>query len=188
MNDHAHNEPPYTERQLRLKVTPDLKRNAHIHAITKEAEKQIGSSYRSRIYLTPAAIVYLYKNQIRSRKLPSPNCPATTEFKRAYMALCVMNYSTPYNPYPTDEMLPALFWQMFGRVTFLSIPSSSIHSEDLPCRILEWKSYPFPSRSFDKKEVPIRRLLVQNCGIDSRVNASLTATIWVNWYLSHWPS
>ena len=57
----------HLDRLLGLKLTQDLKWNSYISSIASEASKMIGSLYRSRKYLTPSAILYLYKSQIRPR-------------------------------------------------------------------------------------------------------------------------
>ena len=55
------------ERLLGLKLTSDLKWNSYILSVAKEAGKMVGSFFRSKKYLTPAAILYLYKSQIRPK-------------------------------------------------------------------------------------------------------------------------
>merc|ERR1712215_258105 len=65
MGDSILEEAPCLERLLGLKFTPDLKWNSYIASVAKEASKMIGSLYRSREYLTPSSILYLYKSQIR---------------------------------------------------------------------------------------------------------------------------
>ena len=58
---------PCLERLLGLKLTPDLKWNSYILSVAKEAGRMVGSFYRSKKFLTPAAILYLYKSQIRPK-------------------------------------------------------------------------------------------------------------------------
>ena len=53
------------DRLLGLKITPDLKWNEYIREVAKVAGKMVGSLFRSRKYLTPASMLYLYKSQIR---------------------------------------------------------------------------------------------------------------------------
>ena len=60
-------EAPCLERLLGLKFTPDLKWNAYILAVAADTGKMVGSFYRSRKYLTPSALLYLYKSQIRPK-------------------------------------------------------------------------------------------------------------------------
>ena len=60
-------EAPCLEKLLGLKLTPDLKWNAYILAVAADTGKMVGSFYRSRKYLTPSALLYLYKSQIRPR-------------------------------------------------------------------------------------------------------------------------
>merc|ERR1712148_109025 len=52
---------------LGLKLTPDLKWNSYILSVAMETGKMVGSFFRSKKYLTPAAILYLYKSQIRPK-------------------------------------------------------------------------------------------------------------------------
>ena len=60
-------EAPCLERLLGLKLTPDLKWNSYILSVAMETGKMVGSFFRSKKYLTPAAILYLYKSQIRPK-------------------------------------------------------------------------------------------------------------------------
>ena len=60
-------EAPCLEKLLGLKLTPDLKWNAYILAVAADTGKMVGSFYRSRKYLTPPALLYLYKSQIRPK-------------------------------------------------------------------------------------------------------------------------
>ena len=53
------------DRLLGLKLTTDLKWDSYITRIAKNASKMVGSFYRSRKYLSPSSILYLYKSQIR---------------------------------------------------------------------------------------------------------------------------
>merc|ERR1712101_94461 len=55
------------ERLLGLRLTSDLKWNAYILSVAKEASKIIISLYRSRRFFTPKSILYIYKSQIRPR-------------------------------------------------------------------------------------------------------------------------
>ena len=55
------------DKLLGLKFTPDLKWNSYIESVAKETAKMVGSLHRSKRYLTPPAILYLYKSQIRPR-------------------------------------------------------------------------------------------------------------------------
>ena len=55
------------DRLLGLKITPDLKWNEYIGEVAKVAGKMVGSLFRSRRYLSPASILYLYKSQIRPK-------------------------------------------------------------------------------------------------------------------------
>ena len=60
-------EAPCLERLLGLKLTLDLRWNSYILSVAKETSKMVGSFFRSKRFLTPAAILYLYKSQIRPR-------------------------------------------------------------------------------------------------------------------------
>ena len=55
------------DRLLGLKITPDLKWNEYIREVAKVAGKMVGSLLRSRKYLSPESILYLYKSQIRPK-------------------------------------------------------------------------------------------------------------------------
>ena len=55
------------DKLLGLKFTPDLKWNSYIESVAKEAAKMVGSLHQSKRYLTPPAILYLYKSQICPR-------------------------------------------------------------------------------------------------------------------------
>ena len=55
------------DRLLGLKFTPDLRWNTYIRSVAKATGKMVGSFYRSKKYLTPPAILYLYKSQIRPK-------------------------------------------------------------------------------------------------------------------------
>ena len=55
------------DRLLGLKFTTDLKWKEYIFSVAKDVSKMIGSLFRSRAYLTPEAILYLYKSQIRPK-------------------------------------------------------------------------------------------------------------------------
>ena len=50
-----------------LKLTPNLKLDCYLEATKTDAPKMVGSLSRSRKFLTPPAILYLYKSQIRPR-------------------------------------------------------------------------------------------------------------------------
>ena len=67
MDNSTLKEAPCIERLLGLKLTPDLRWNSYILSVVKEASKMVGSFFRSKRFLTPAAILYLYKSQIRPR-------------------------------------------------------------------------------------------------------------------------
>ena len=58
-------EAPDLDKLLGLKFIPDLRWNTYIRSSAKSAGKMVGSFYRSRKYLTPEAMLYLYKSQIR---------------------------------------------------------------------------------------------------------------------------
>ena len=49
------------DKLLGLKFTTDLKWNFYIESVAKETAKMVGSLHRSKRYLTPPAILYLYK-------------------------------------------------------------------------------------------------------------------------------
>ena len=55
------------DKLLGLKFASDFKCNAYVACVAKEAARMVGSFYRSRKYLTPNALFYLYKSQIRLR-------------------------------------------------------------------------------------------------------------------------
>ena len=55
------------ERHLSLKFTPDLKWNSYILSVAKDVGKMVGSFFRTRKFLTPAAVHYLYKSLIRPK-------------------------------------------------------------------------------------------------------------------------
>ena len=58
---------PFFDKLLGLKITPDLKWDSYLDNVKKEVAKMVGSLSRSRKFLTPPAILYLYKSQIRPR-------------------------------------------------------------------------------------------------------------------------
>ena len=58
-------EAPNFDKLLGLKITPKLEWRSYIEAIGIPAGKMVSSFFRSRKFLTPAAILYLYKSQIR---------------------------------------------------------------------------------------------------------------------------
>lgn len=74
-----------------------------------------GSLYLFRKYQNPAAMLSVFKGVVSAKEwsiaaisrqvLPGHCCLAWTEFKIAYAALLVMNYSPPGNPYPTHKTL-----------------------------------------------------------------------------------
>lgn len=73
----------------------------------------VGSFYHFRRYLTPAAILYAYKCQIKLKReyrcyiWAGASQSSHFRLNRAYNAeLWVMNYSSPCNPYSTCERLP----------------------------------------------------------------------------------
>lgn len=47
-----------------LKLDPDLKKNSYIQSISKYGGKIVDSFHSSSKYLTPSAILYLYKDHI----------------------------------------------------------------------------------------------------------------------------
>ena len=55
------------DKLLGLKCASDLKWNAYVACVAMEAARMVGSFYRSRKYLTPHALLYLYKSEIRLR-------------------------------------------------------------------------------------------------------------------------
>ena len=67
MSDTILSESPCFDRLLGLKITPDLKWNDYIGEVAKTAGMMVGSLSRSRKYLSPASILYLYKSQIRPK-------------------------------------------------------------------------------------------------------------------------
>ena len=67
MNDVELEEKSCLDRLIGLKLTSDLKWNAYIVEVAKNVSKMIGSFYRSKKYLTPESILYLYKSQIRPK-------------------------------------------------------------------------------------------------------------------------
>lgn len=56
---------PCLERILRNIFITDPKWNSYIRSTTKDAEKNVGSLYRLTKYLTPPAMLSIYKNEIR---------------------------------------------------------------------------------------------------------------------------
>merc|ERR1712044_146124 len=58
-------EAPNFDKLLGLKITPKFEWKSDIEAIGVPAGKMVGSLSRSRKFLTPSAILYLYKSQIR---------------------------------------------------------------------------------------------------------------------------
>jgi len=64
-------ESPCLGKLLWLKFSSDLKVNAYVACVAKEASRMVVSFYRSRKYLTPYALLYLYKSQIRPRMVLS---------------------------------------------------------------------------------------------------------------------
>ena len=60
-------ESPSLDKLLGLKFTPDLKWNSYIASVAKDTARMVGSLYRSKKFLTPKAILYLYKSQIRPK-------------------------------------------------------------------------------------------------------------------------
>jgi len=52
------------DKLLGLKFSSDLKWNAYIACIAKNAARMVGSFYRTRNYLTPNALLYFYKSQM----------------------------------------------------------------------------------------------------------------------------
>ena len=55
------------DKLLGLKIIPNLKWGIYMQSIAKDAARMVGSFYRARKFLTPAAILYLYKSQIRPK-------------------------------------------------------------------------------------------------------------------------
>ena len=77
------------DKLLGLKITPNLMWGIYIQSIAKDAARMVGSFYRSRDFLSPAAIWYLNKSQIRPKwdivptfwlDPPSTNCPPMIGF------------------------------------------------------------------------------------------------------------
>ena len=60
-------ESPSLDKLLGLKFTPDLKWNSYIASVARDTARMVGSLYRSKKFLTPRAILYLYKSQIRPK-------------------------------------------------------------------------------------------------------------------------
>ena len=58
-------EAPNFDKLLGLKITPKFEWKSYIEAVGVSAGKMVGSLSRSRKFLTPSAILYLYKSQIR---------------------------------------------------------------------------------------------------------------------------
>ena len=56
---------PCLNKLLGHKLTPDLRWDAFIKYVARDAARKVGSFYRSRDILTPSALLYLYRNQIR---------------------------------------------------------------------------------------------------------------------------
>ena len=67
MDNSALDEAPCLDKLLGLKLTPDLKWNSYILSVAKETGKMVGSFFTSKKFLTPEAILYLYKSQIRPK-------------------------------------------------------------------------------------------------------------------------
>ena len=55
------------DRLLGVKFTPDLKWNLYLEEVGKDVSKMIGSFYRSKKYLSPESLLYLYKSQVRPK-------------------------------------------------------------------------------------------------------------------------
>lgn len=67
MSDHTLKEAPCFEHLLSLNLTLDLKWNTCIHAIAKDTGRMVWYLYCIWKYLIPAAMLKLYKSQIRPR-------------------------------------------------------------------------------------------------------------------------
>ena len=67
MNGESLDEQQSLDRLLGLKFTSNLKWSSYIRDVAKDVSKMIGSFFRSRRYLTPQSILYLYKSQIRPK-------------------------------------------------------------------------------------------------------------------------
>lgn len=63
--DCALKEAPSVEPLLGIKYIQDLKWNSDIQYIAKDPGQGISSIYRSRMYQTPSAMLYLYKRKIK---------------------------------------------------------------------------------------------------------------------------
>ena len=82
------------DKLLGLKITPNFKWDIYIQHIAKDAARIVGSFYRSRKFLTPDAILYLYKSQIHPKieyfptfwlDPPSTHYPPLMGFNIAYI-------------------------------------------------------------------------------------------------------
>ena len=104
------------ERHLGLKFTPDLKWNSYILSVAKDVGKMVGSFFRRRKFLTPAAVHYLYKSQIRPKMEycsaltfgpahPKPLFPVWIRCNVDCVGSLVTSCSSPYSLFLIDAML-----------------------------------------------------------------------------------
>ena len=60
-------ETPMLDKLLGLKISTDLKWDAYIRSVAKDVARMVVSFYRSKRFLCPESILYLYKSQVRPK-------------------------------------------------------------------------------------------------------------------------
>ena len=176
------NESTCLNKLLGLKFTPDLKWNAYIDSVAKDAARMVGSLYRSMRLLTPESLLYLYKSQIRPRMEYCSHIWAGSSrtilstldrVQRRMRGLVGETLFRHCNHSPTAAMLQVYH---FSIVTFMeSVQTSSIcwfHQSGIfqsglasrsPARpiLTSWKSQPLGASSTQTAFSPE----LQQCGI-----------------------
>lgn len=124
----------------------------------------VGSLYLSRKSLTPPAMLYVYKSQIRPKIkyfCAESSLSRLDKIQKRLRGLVGDELApTPCNPHTKRCWLLAslsLFpLRMFIQATFLNSASSDLHGQDPPCHVLRVDSASFVLHSIGNKEVSFK--------------------------------
>lgn len=161
---------------LVLKFIPDRKWKSYICAIVKMLDGWIvGFFYRSRKFIIPAAILYLYRHQIKpimedcchSLVLPRPKGSFSTEFYPPpnYAAFWVSKYSPPLSHRRSVGSLSLIYlycYDKYSNELYSFFPPVQTFTANIR-HVHGGKWSPFPSCFFDNKQVPLTQFLSKNC-------------------------
>ena len=187
------NESTCLNKLLGLKFTPDLKWNAYIDSVAKDAARMVGSLYRSMRLLTPESLLYLYKSQIRPRMEYCSHIWAGS----SRTIISTLNRVQRRMRGLVSETLFASLQSLSHRrnVASLSLFDRYFYGKcwdelhllvppvrDLPIRTslrgVQWGPSTLPENSNPSVQVPLRQLFPQNCS-NVEFTSSRVLSTWI---------